>query len=244
MRKHSKKFIAIILSIVFSINVFPTSAFAQTVLSNNAQNALDFINSVGIVTGEIISVEENNDKIDFSVKYLPNNQISHLIYSECDTGITVIIDEGSTLNEIVFKNNGEVTVDGVLFPYFSNIPSTIDSGYYIYDYYDSPPAGWSDPTENESKINDVVGAVTWTVSLLSTVIASKVPVGPAKALSIASLLISTVGGPVADYFGFSIKCTKWSTTKFTQKLTKSHVIITVFDVERYNGTTYELRTLL
>ena len=215
-------------------------------MSTKAQDALSFIRSVGIITGDVISVNETSNEIDFSVRYLPNNQITHLIYSESNSNITVIIDEGTAVNEVIFWDNGNVTLDGQPFPYYGNNVTNIDSGYYIYQYYDTLPSGWSEPSEDtRSRINDVIGATSWTVSSLATVIALKAPTWHTKAVAIASWLISTVTGPVADYFGFSIDYTTWKNLDRSPFLilTKSRLIITIDDVVEYDDTTYELATL-
>ena len=240
-----KKFLSIITSFMLIVNMLCIPTSAETVVSENAQNALSFMQSVGIVTGNVIDIVETDNFIDFSVSYLPNNQISHLIYSQNENSISITIDEGTVSNEILFNADNTFSLDGMVFSYCSDTPATIDSGYYVYQYFDSTPTGWSEPTESKSKINDVVGATSWTVGALSLVIGNFAAVGAAKAVSIASFILSTVTGPVADYFGFSMISTSWKNTSKSpfQILTKTNLVITIDDVVKYNGTNYELATL-
>ncbi len=240
-----KKFLSIITSFMLIVNMLCIPTSAETVVSENAQNALSFMQSVGIVTGNVIDIVETDNFIDFSVSYLPNNQISHLIYSQNENSISITIDEGTVSNEILFNADNTFSLDGMTFSYCCDTPATIDSGYYVYQYFDSTPTGWSEPTESKSKINDIVGATSWTVGALSLVIGNFAAVGVAKATSIASFILSTVTGPVADYFGFSMISTSWKNTSKSpfQILTKTNLVITINDVVKYNGTNYELATL-
>ena len=74
-------------------------------MSNDASEALSFIRSKGIIVGEVLHVSEHEGKIDFSVNYLPNNRITHIIYEEIDSDIVVTVDEGNVSDEILFKDN-------------------------------------------------------------------------------------------------------------------------------------------
>lgn len=241
----SKSVIRILMASIFMLNMFSSTAFAAGQMSEEAQEALSFIRGVGIITGEVISASEHDGEIDFSVKYLPNNQITHLLYSENEQGITVIIDEGNAINEVVFENNGNVTVDGEPFPYYTNFPMTIDSGYYVYQHFDTCPNGWTEPGGSPSRLNDVIGASSWTVSTMATVIGLKVPMWQAKAIAVASIVLSGLAGPVADWFGFSINYTEWKNLDRSplQILTKSRLIITVNDEVKHDDYRYHLATM-
>ncbi len=136
-----KKVIALSLSIIFALNILPIPAFAINLMSDNAKEKLEFIRSSGILVGEVISVSESNDEIDFSVNYLPNDKISHIIYKEDGSDVIVIVDEGNVSDEIVFKNNGEVYIDGVRDYTYSSENMVAPVTQYASAFFDDVPPG-------------------------------------------------------------------------------------------------------
>ena len=111
MKKIFTKITAFVLTFLFSLQIVPVSAFA---MSNDEYNeALTFMESIGFYR-EIINdscITENG--ILFSLSYLPNDEISYVNYIKEEDGYKVIISEGNISNEIIFKNNGHVYVDGI-----------------------------------------------------------------------------------------------------------------------------------
>lgn len=139
-----KKFIAFFLGILFTVNTLPISVFAAAMMSNDASEALSFIRSKGIVVGEVLHVSEHKGKIDFSVNYLPNNRITHIIYEEIDSDIAVTVDEGNVSDEILFKDNGEVYIDGIRdYTYSGTVvaPAVTLRTQYASSFYDTLPPG-------------------------------------------------------------------------------------------------------
>ncbi len=60
-----KKVIALSLSIILAFNILSVPTFAINLMSDNAKEKLEFIRSRDILVGEVISVSESNDEINF-----------------------------------------------------------------------------------------------------------------------------------------------------------------------------------
>lgn len=108
--KISSRIVAFILAFVFSLQVLPVGAYA---LSNDEYNeAAEFIKSKGFLESHILSYEKVEHGIKFTVNYLPYGNISYVTYIKESDGVKLIICEGIKQNELIYKNNGYVYLDG------------------------------------------------------------------------------------------------------------------------------------
>lgn len=106
-----KKIISLILSLSFVFNIFTVNAFALD--SEEYNEAVAFIRNQGFLASDIEGVEVTKEGFKFSASYLPNNEISYIFYEKESDGVKLTITEGNKSNEIVYKNNGYVYLDGI-----------------------------------------------------------------------------------------------------------------------------------
>ena len=107
-----KRIISVILSLViFSGLALPSFAASNP---NISDEATEFLCSKFVDEDDIESIEYMDDTIVFNVSYLTSGEMSQISYSkDLNNNITVVIDEGDTVNVIEFLANGTTYIDGI-----------------------------------------------------------------------------------------------------------------------------------
>ena len=84
---------------------------------------------------------------------MPNDKISHIIYKEEGSDVIVIVDEGNVSDEIVFKANGEIYIDGERDYTYSNENMIAPVTQYTSAFFDNVPPGCTVEDFESSQIN-------------------------------------------------------------------------------------------
>lgn len=118
MKKNFKKIISLILTLVFMLQIIPVGAFA--VANEEYDEAINFIQSKGFSENDVSTWEKLDNGIKFTINYLPTGESSYLTYIKETDGEKLIISEGNKQNELFYKNNGQVYLDGERYPLLEN----------------------------------------------------------------------------------------------------------------------------
>ena len=79
---------------------------------NKYQKETDFLNSIYMPMEYVQNIYSVDNSVVFEMNYSENGEISRITYTENNGDITVFIDENTRSNEIIFKKDGEVYIDG------------------------------------------------------------------------------------------------------------------------------------
>ena len=161
MKKTLKKITAMLLTALFMVNLIPTSVFALSGMAEETEEALAFIESKGLIMGEVVDVYTVDNGYMFKV-LLDTNEETIIEYIKTNNDITIKITEEHASNTLQFKESGVVYLDGVITDIFSNNNNimTADTGGYVYTYYETVAAAeavWGPWVCTETTyINDVI----------------------------------------------------------------------------------------
>ena len=99
-----------IMALAFVLQMIPMSTYAAS--SNSYSEELNFITSKGYLIGTVLDTYSIENGVVFKVNYLSNGEDSFIKYENDVDGIRITIIEGEKQDEIFYKNNGQIYVDG------------------------------------------------------------------------------------------------------------------------------------
>lgn len=103
------------ISIFFRVfAIFLLSLGVSADEKNKYQKETDFLNSIYMPMEYVQNIYSVDNSVVFEMNYLENGEISHITYTENNGDITVFIDENTVYDELVFKKNGDVYLDGII----------------------------------------------------------------------------------------------------------------------------------
>lgn len=200
MKKTFKKITAMFLTALFMINLLPAYVFAFSGISKEAESALNFIESKNLLCGEILAVKEIEDGFEFKVNYLGENNDSYLVFKEKNNEKSVTVIENEIINEIVFKEDGTVTLDGVQTTIFNNT-NIMPLSTYASAFYETMPASASGTYTYFDQISGNIVTEFVIKSLTTNVLASYISAAlgvPAIVVKAAAALIKTTANTYND----------------------------------------------
>lgn len=119
------------------------------------EEATSFLSSKFIDLGDIESIEYLDDTVIFNVSYLTSGEISQISYSkDLNNNITVVIDEGDTVNVIEFMADGTTYIDDIQTTMFDSNAAMPANQFAVYLTETCPVATGGSFPEYFGVVND------------------------------------------------------------------------------------------
>ncbi|MBR2595480.1 MAG: hypothetical protein IKE06_04065 [Solobacterium sp.] len=221
--KRLRSTLTLLLSMLLSINLMTEHTHAlEEKNDKQIEEAIVFINERGFPLGTIQNTEQENDRIIIRVT-LVNDLITEYSYAKLtNNDVRISIKEANTINEILFKANGEVYVDGYLdLDLMGSGQSTINEiKGYASAYFGTIPSGWgnivfSGPVSSSGYVNLGNTIVNCTIAYVATKICLKL-IGTSTwtdiFTNVASGIITAAAAQSLGVSSFFYTATKYSNT--------------------------------
>lgn len=253
MKKTLHKMTSIFLSVLFILTITPISTFASEITTAQAAEAKLFIESKGFYLGDIVTTTKTSNGVMLEVRYPNSKNTSFFEYYVLGNDKIIKIIEGNAEDTIVYKENGDVYLDGVV----TNIltPRTAlnnNSRGYVYKYFSSESAAvsvWGPFTISTiGNINDVLNYTQPIRSLTSHVLGLAIGAcfgaPAAQFYDVASEIISFAATLAVNYYQINIAHTNFkdNTKRPSQYMTKGVTTYTACGRSFYS-TYWEMATL-
>ena len=180
MKKTVIKLTACALSFLFIVGLLPIKSFADSSYNSTTQEAISFIDDKGLFIGDILDIEHIENGERFTVQYLPDGEESYITYLKVDDGIKIIVREHDKENEIYFKDNGQVFLDGTRYELFETVNNQISE--HEISTYASPAISYY------HNFSDVPGYSYWkTQSFKTSIAASEKTIEVTSSMTVTAL---------------------------------------------------------
>lgn len=198
MKKYMKKFLSVFLVFVFFISITPSSAFALS-KSQMEEEAEIFLESKGLLNGNIVNIDTVENSVLFTIEFLPNDEPTYIKYEKKVGDIIVVISENGYVDTFLFKSDGTVYLDDVETDYFDflYLPSMVNT--YASAFYNTMPAEASGTYTYFDAISGTMAFDKFIKDLTTYVLARKIEAVMGIPSAVTTALVSQIKTTAQQY---------------------------------------------